>query len=392
MEQPAAVSEVFGNGDLFDQILLRLDNPVFLVLASRVDKTWRRRATDRDFLGRFRNHLARRPRPRPLGFYVSFFSYENPFDCTKFVQMSQPPKLADVTSSAFFGNFGDNLDPGEQSHVVHCRNGRVLLNLYRRCDGPYAVLGPLDTAPAVARLPPLPPSPVVSDIGFRFLADHGRDGPLCLFICISSSTDMVRLPRLQDQDGQWVDSISCATGLSATLGDPGCQFLARDENLYMLSSNGYIVRLDLTSMSFLVMGLPDGVQLDGCDTEEAEDKQILSRAYDDFGVYFIQIKGLHLRVWVCKSDGDNAGTWMLEANISLPKAFGHLAKKPEDWRYGLLRLLSAGDNADFVFLVDGSEIYRHIFYLDIKTRSVEEVYCRLNEDRELLDSCHFMMT
>ncbi|CAO2038640.1 unnamed protein product [Urochloa humidicola] len=80
---PAAISAVFGSGDLLREILLRLDSPTYLVRAAAVSRHWIEHASCPAFLRRFR---ARHP-PGLLGLYLSASTYPR----VRFVPVSQHP-------------------------------------------------------------------------------------------------------------------------------------------------------------------------------------------------------------------------------------------------------------------------------------------------------------
>ncbi|XBI44873.1 hypothetical protein VPH35_109476 [Triticum aestivum] len=164
------------------------------------------------------------------------------------------------------------------------------------------------------------------------------------------------------QDGVWCLHTSATTQLPCRpqILNP----LLVDNKIYMAATQSEILVLDLTASSFSTFQVPQGLVI-------GYKRTMLSRAYDNSGVYLIHLNGLQLCIWLCT--GDN---WLLVDTICLREMYAKL-RMPDltNWVW----INQVGVNAEFVFLKMG----RYLVYVGIKCRKLCKVYEMTSEDRWL---------
>ncbi|CAN6244059.1 unnamed protein product [Urochloa humidicola] len=366
---PAAVSSVLGDDDLFSEILLRLGFPTYLVHAALVSKHWLRRASDPAFLRRFRELHP----PRPLGLYVltvrpalrltQLPQPPEPFQSLRFVPMPQAPDLAAVMRRGRFEVGHEGKD------VSDSRNGRLAV-VNNESAGRFTLFSPLHPVKGTIALPQLQ----TDAFAYRFfvlLPEDGGDGKsyTAVTLMFNSAVSKVRV-RLSDlQAGGWGEGRT-----SKVMKLPqqwiGClhQLLVASGKLYMISKAGYVLVLDLPSMSLSYIGLPDGVKY------EYSVNLALSRA-EGSGFFLIHVKGFQMYVWLCTTDSDSScgGNWKLVDTICLQQVFGHLGGPAWQLQDTRIYVAAVGDSAASVFL----RIQHEVYYMVISSRVVEKVYEQL---------------
>ncbi|KAF7081990.1 hypothetical protein CFC21_085880 [Triticum aestivum] len=371
MEAVDAVSKVLDDDNLLIEILLCVDLPTTLVCAALVCKRWLQHASDREFLCHFRKLHP----PRLIGFYIQEGLMPT---SPRFVLMlpAQHRERAAVVRRAKF-SLESNDDSNLRTHIMDCRNGRVLT---QRLDGTTRGLKvhvPLCPQIGMKNIPPLPIHEPHHDYhcGFsQILSNEGVNGLSYFHVSMASSYyGKSRVSVYMLKDGVWC----MHTSVAANLPPPRMRInsVLVGSKIYMAAAMSDIIILDLKTSSFSVIQLPQGVDYG---QEYGSSDTMLSRADDYSSVYLINAKGLQLRIWLHKG-----GTWLLVDTILMLDMFANLRMSGfsvEDYR-SFLRLRQVGDNAEFVFL----QMRQCIFYLDIKCRTLCEVHDITKYDGS---SCH----
>jgi hypothetical protein len=318
-----AMAEVLGNGDLLHEILLRLSFPTCPVRTAAVCRHWLRLASHPAFLRRFRKlHL-----PHLLGFYLVTYC-KHPFP--RFVPLPQHLEHAAVIHRSSF-ELG-------QEVVSDCSRGHLVLSL----NGGFVVRSPLQPGRGTITLPKLLPPAVQGSDGVYsrdvFLTE-GNGGSMsytAVTLMCSGLRLKVHISKLQGEawcNGRSFDLIELPQHRARwnKLGLIACG------KLYMVCAAGYIIGIDLPSLSLFYIKLPEVV---------------VEHAYQANSTGSI-------------SNGD----WKLFDAFCLLRQFGHLADP--SWPPGVsVHVDAVGDNAKFVFL----RIHSEVFYMCMCTRTVKKVY------------------
>ncbi|TVU30200.1 hypothetical protein EJB05_21810, partial [Eragrostis curvula] len=305
--QPAAVASVLGDDDLLVEILLRLDFPTCLVHGAVVCRRWLRLASDPAFLRRFR---VLHP-PRILGIHV-----EQGWDPTRFLPLT-PDEI---------------LPPPPHYNPPLYDSGLILIQ-------------------------------------HLFLLEDDGDATscLCLYLAYNGMKFGVNFSLLQS--GIWGAEKSAVTELQQGTHETGIQHkLLMGRKLYMVTTAGCILVLDLSTASFFTVELPDGTGHRG--------RVLLSRDLES-GLFLIDVVRFHLRVW----HGDGVGQWVLVDTISVREACDHL--NVQIWQPDNggppVSVLGVGDNAEFAVLkLNASGI---VCYMQLSNRVVEKVAEGVPENR-----------
>ncbi|KAL6861703.1 hypothetical protein ACP4OV_017403 [Aristida adscensionis] len=349
---PAAA--VLGNGDLLAEILLRLGSPAWLIRAALVRRRWLRVASAPAFLARFR---ARHP-PRALGVVVHGVGIP-----PALLPARHPPELAPAfaRAAATLGLLR------EYDRFMHYCGGRVLLENRGCADDVFMPLTSyhlverrvrsLVRAAPDAALPPLPSLRYFPDdfhiphSRLFLLEDNHGGGASCLYLVIWTNQVRVRASFSFLRSGLWGAEQSATTAYHYLIGD----ILLSGTKVYMMTTGGCILVLDLMGRSFSTVNLPDGV---GCyppaDAALLHTSLKFSRAQQQPGVYLVEAVGFQLRVWHC----DGVRHWVLVSTIAVREACDHLGVKvwePSDGYpyYGYdppVLVAGVGDNAELVVL------------------------------------------
>ncbi|CAM0884690.1 unnamed protein product [Alopecurus aequalis] len=334
----ASVTAVLGDDDLLREILLRLGFPNYLVHAALVSNRWLLHASDPAFLRRFRD---RHP-PRLLGFYAGYFNRH------QFLPLPQPPEHAAVSrrvascNDAFasgkgsphdwndrafnaFTEIGDDLD-GTTLVMIWTAGGIVSADLYVLGSGGWGV-----------------PATVATEL--KLPHGHGR----------------------------------VATFLKAML--PPVH-----GKVFLVTTLGYTLGLDLATASFFTLELPVGVR-----------HNYKISCAEGSGMYLVNAEEFKLSVWLHRMTGDDddgAGGWLLVDTFCVREACKRLAGDKWVSQVGdLVALVAVGENAEFVFLDDAANGL--LLYVHIGSRLVEKVYQRSHLVCLLLGRLHctpFMMS
>uniref|UniRef100_A0A453DG27 F-box protein AT5G49610-like beta-propeller domain-containing protein n=2 Tax=Aegilops tauschii subsp. strangulata TaxID=200361 RepID=A0A453DG27_AEGTS len=366
-----ATEKVLSNDNLLEEILLRLDLPTCLVRASLACSRWLCAVSRPAFLRRFRRLHA----PRLLGFYVVGDGVPR----QDFVPVPSPPELAAVLRRASSGldaysDFSFTIDD--------CRNGRLLVDGYR--VGGTQVVSPLlhrqhHLAPALVLPPPPPASLDGVSHGYTFLPEDGGDGASYHRVDLEHHGRQVSAQVSTLGSGAWTVQIAKAELPEPPDRIPDLTVLLRGK-LYMVTTAGYILGLDLAAASFFVVQLPDGV------TYQYFGSLVLSRGYDDHHhdgdhlYLFHVVDRFQLQVWRRRpwtTAADDEAQWVLVHSICLRKACGHLVQQT---LVGF-SVVGVGDNAEFAFLEEDSGAF---VLLWLGSRTVEKVYQRDPDNDELI--------
>ncbi|KAL6634278.1 hypothetical protein ACP70R_026949 [Stipagrostis hirtigluma subsp. patula] len=348
----AAAASVFDSDDLLREILLRLGFTTCLLRASFVCKRWLRHASDPAFLRCFRE---RHP-PTLLGFYLKEFLPLRPH----FVPVSEAPELAVVVRRATLL---------EGSFVIrNCRNGHLLVkNLGAMATADqHAVLSPLHPERGMAVLPP-PPRP--SFRWFLLPQNGGEDGVLALEV--RHIGRKIRAEVLSLQSGVWASRMKATVEPPITISIIGDVLPPVDGKMYMETSLGYILRLDLAAASFSFIKLPDRVKT----------VNFKISCGDESGVFLIHAEDFMLSVWQHKKDDTGALDWVLmDDAILVHEAYN---------RMEAVLVVGVDENAEFVLL--GLEKSGVLICLNLRSR-IERVHNQRFRNLGLVSIFPFMMT
>ncbi|KAL6861344.1 hypothetical protein ACP4OV_017044 [Aristida adscensionis] len=369
---PASVAAVLGNDDLLAEILLRLGSPPWLLRAALVRRRWLRVASAPAFLARFR---ARHP-PRALALVPHGVGIQ-----PVLFRARHPPELA-----AAFARAAAALGPLRgYDRLRDYRGGRVLLELCDCDDDDFklpttaqltirlAVRSLLRAAPEAA----LPPPPSLGSLRdelmhfhyrrlFLLEDDHGGAAS-CLYLLIRTDKVRVRAGFSFLRSGVWGAEHSAVTARHNLFGD----ILLSGTKVYMMTTGGCILVLDLEARSFSTINLPDGVGRYPSAHEHLFRMTLkFSRAQQQPGVYLVEAAGFQLRIWRC----DGVERWALVSTIPVREACDHLgveAWEPGDGQSPPVQVLGVGDNAELVVLeLVASGI---VCYMDLANGIVEKV-------------------
>ncbi|CAN6237924.1 unnamed protein product [Urochloa humidicola] len=345
----AAVEAVFGSEDLLREIILRLEFPTCLVRAAAVCKRWLRHASDPAFLRRFRE---RHP-PRLLGFYLQGTFPQR----LLFVPVSEAPELATAVRRASVA--------ADRFVFRGCRDGRLLVRYLDAAAGQHGLLSPLHPTRGVALLPP-PPRPTFTRF-FLHKAGGGEDGVMALeFDARRGQADVVSL-----QSGTWAFRISAPIQLPYQLAAIGDVVPPVRGKMYIQTSFGYILVLDLATASSSVVHLPGRVNTTNFRLACGEDS----------GLFLIHAEGFLLSVWKCRTENNGVHDWDLVADeICVREA----SNRMED-----VLVVGSDDNAEFVFL--GLERSGVLVSMHMRSR-IEKVHHERFIDLNIIFIFPFMMT
>nr|CDM86165.1 unnamed protein product [Triticum aestivum]CDM86181.1 unnamed protein product [Triticum aestivum] len=312
----ASVRSVLGDDDLFREILLRLGFPNCLVRASLVSKRWLLHASDPALLRLFRE---RHP-PRLLGFCVSNDARY------QFVQLEQSPELAALSRrvasscNAAFGCRG----PG----IGHSRNGRLITTLFHGGRVKHSLLAPLLSGESEVQRKVRAEVYVLGSGGWGFPA-----------------TAMTEVPN---------PAAFLTKMLPPVRG-----------KVFMVTSFGCILGLDLAAARFLMLELPAGIG-----------RNYMLSSAEGSGIYLVNADGFQLSVWLHRmmSNSDGASGWLLVDTFCVREAYSSAGHNwvwmPQDGDF--LGVDAVGDNAEFVFL-DYAR-YGVVLYVHLRSRVVKKVY------------------
>ncbi|KAL6861704.1 hypothetical protein ACP4OV_017404 [Aristida adscensionis] len=371
---PASVAAVLGNDDLLAEILLRLGSTAWLLRAALVRRRWLRVASATAFLARFR---ARHP-PRALGIMAFGIGI-----APVLYPARHPPELA-----AAFARAAASLGPPRgYDKLMDYRGGRILIGLCDWGDGDgddddmplhggqpteRRVRSLVRAAPDVV-LPPLPRSQCFPgdhtpflDRCLFLLDDDSGGGASCLYLLIRTDKVRVRAGFSFLRSGVWGAEQSAVTAHHNLFGD----ILVSGTKVYMMTTGGCILVLDLEARSFSTINLPDGVgRYPPAGMPHLRMTLRFSRAQGP-GVYLVEAAWFQLRVWRC----DGVKQWVLVRTVAVREACDHLdvqAWEPGDGQGPPVLVLGVGDNAELVVLqLVASEI---ICCMDLANGVVENV-------------------
>ncbi|TVU32407.1 hypothetical protein EJB05_24137, partial [Eragrostis curvula] len=376
-----STSLVLGDDDLLREILLHVGLLTSLLRGALVCRRWCRHASDPAFLRRFR---ARNP-PRVVGVYLASAPGPGPPPRPRFLPIHPLPELAAAAArraAAFFDAF-----EGSSASILDSRGGRLLVSAFDdRYESTQFVCSPMSPAGHTVVVPPPPPPPPIQLTSDEecliyhygeFLPDDAGDGDGRSYFSVvmgySEQQTTVHLYELQDMS--WIFRASAAAQLPVS--PPKSRVMLFDNTkFYMLSSINKILVCDFPSSSISPMELPNGVENEhnGC--------IMLSRG-ENSEIYLIYVKGSQLRIFLCRTAGDNSGNWFLVDTICLREVSANVGMKawpPLDGQSTSVKIRAVGDNASFVFL----DMFGTIVFLDVTSKQAEKVYEMSPEDKELV--------
>ncbi|XBI83549.1 hypothetical protein VPH35_092045 [Triticum aestivum] len=337
------VSKVLDDDDLLVEILLRVGFPNTLVRAALVCKRWLGHASEPAFLRRFRELHP----PRLLGFYINSNGYGHPPPPSFVPMLPQPAELAAIVRQTNFNAYR-RLSIG----TLDCRNGSVFIALYndKRTLGVHRPLCRGERGLTILPSVPRPQLPFGTCCTFSQVVSKEGDGLSYYYL----------LHVYMMQDGSWhMHHLLDIGQLPRPRSKPKAVLV--DNKIYMAAGPTNIVVLDLKTLSFSTVQLPQGVE------HGSRGTTILSRAGDASCVYLIHVKEFQLRIWLRKEDN-----WLLVDSICLHEMCANLRKSGSTIEYGhnVLLMDQVVDYGDFVFLQMGG----CVLYLDVRCRTLRKVY------------------
>uniref|UniRef100_A0A453LKY5 Uncharacterized protein n=1 Tax=Aegilops tauschii subsp. strangulata TaxID=200361 RepID=A0A453LKY5_AEGTS len=345
------VSKVLEDDDLLVEILLHVGFPTTLVRAALVCKRWLGHASEPAFLRRFRKLHP----PRLLGFYIDD-RYCDSAPPTFVRMLPQPAELSAIVRRTNFSAYR-RLSPG----MLDCRNGSVFTTLYTDKSA-LGVHRPLCHGGGLTIVPSLPRPllPLGSSCTFRQVLSKQGDGLSYYYLYVESSNQEYRMHVYMMQDGSWRRHHLLDIGqLLRPRSKPKAVLVGN--KIYMAAGPTNIVVLDLKTLSFSTVQLPQGVE------HGSRGTTMLSRAGDASGVYLIHVKEFQLRIWLRKEDN-----WLLVDSICLHEMCANLRKSDSTIKNGhnVLLMDQVVDYGDFVFLQMGG----CVLHLDVRCRTLRKVY------------------
>ncbi|XBH75661.1 hypothetical protein VPH35_102402 [Triticum aestivum] len=372
----AAVSKVLDDDNLLAEILIRVGLPTTLVRAAAVCRRWLHHASDSKFLRSLRELHP----PRLLGLHViEQGRFARPTaEC--FVPMLPLPPELDVVVRRVSSSLGSyRRDNVRSTRVIGCRNGSLLIE-HRMIEGSstlgvHRLLFPeKDMTFVPARPRPKFHSSVHAYQG-EILTKEGEGGLSYLYMLVPYTRereDEVQVYMLKD--GVWCMHRNLPSDGKLDLSRPDEGPVLVDNKIYIAVDRSEITVLDLTSLSFSEIQLPQGVDRGGV----GERSTSLARA-DAAGVYLIHVNELQIGLWL-----DKEGDWLLVDTICLREMLASLSMLGSN---ASLQIKSVGDNAEFVFL----EMGRCTLHLDVKCRTLRKAYEVTEEGAYLGDIYPVMM-
>jgi hypothetical protein len=357
----ASVAAVLGDGDLLREILIRLGFPNYLVRAAIVCKRWLLHASDPAFLRRFHD---RHP-PRLLGFCVG-----HPHHSYKFVPLPQPPELAALSRRV--ASFCDDAFARSRGQwITHCRNGRLVTEIFVRGTFRYSLLAPLLAEESV--LVP-PPAPLLynnrSCLNRMFLPrDGGRDGITLVNVKLANARRQVRATVYVLGSGGLGVPTTVRKSVPQDL-PPGLKDVLPPIHgkIFIVTTLGYTLVLDLATARFSTFELPGGVG-----------SNFMLSCVEDSDLYLVSTKGFQLSVWLHRMTRDSLGVggWLLVDTFCVLEACTRVAG--DSWvrqNDDLVDVVAIGDNAQFVFLDHLASGV--VFIVHLRSKVVQKVYQRVH--------------
>ncbi|KAF0932403.1 hypothetical protein E2562_010318 [Oryza meyeriana var. granulata] len=290
----------------------------------------------------------------------------------------QAPELSSVLHRAMFG-FGPDKRDSSSTGIVDCRKGSVLVSR-KLVTGVHRPLRP-EGGTAIVLLPPIQNleedtfhtvRQILSKedgnelLYFGFTVEFNEQGKATAHVYVL-------------EDGGWHIHTSATPQLpELPILPPESNIVLSGDKIYMPNTVGSILVLDLTSTSFIILELPDGVRYD--------DGDIMLSRRDDCGVYLILLKEFQLRIWLHKGGSGSVSDWLLVDTFRLRKMCATM-RMPNCTTDGAstfaLKIIDVGDNAEFVFL----EMGKSAVYLDIKSTELQKVYKPAVLDSNAIPDC-----
>ncbi|PAN04987.1 hypothetical protein PAHAL_1G107000 [Panicum hallii] len=367
VEDESSVSKVLTNDGLLGEILPRIHCPTCYVRAALASKRWIRNASNQTTIRTFRSQHS----PHLLGIYVLSDGFSRP----EFVPLPDASR-PELEPALRHGKFGfDDLDTFSLS-VWDCRNEHVLYGFGPSFELP---LGPAVQTPLrypgenTVVLPRLPCT--ICPPHAMLLPDDNDDDSSCYRVDIENRDQMVYAKVFVLRAGSWSIHCSASADLARSSEHILKVTLLMLGTIYMLTTTGYILTLDLATAKFSIIDLPEGVQFE-------YSSNLAPCRGDDSILYLFHVSGDKLTVWLQRmndhgGDGSTASKWILRDTISLLETCGHLVEQGwelEDRREAFVSVVGVGDNAEFVFLE--LEETGVIVYMHLKSRKVKKVYQR----------------
>ncbi|RCV06017.1 hypothetical protein SETIT_1G129800v2 [Setaria italica] len=352
----AMILLVFGDCDLLGEIFIRLGFTTDLVRAAAACRRWLWAASDPTFLRRFRDIHP----PRLLGFYLTTFKTNQRFSVDFIPLLPQPPELAAVVRRESF-SLGSYVS--RSTRVMDCRNGRVVVNLFRDGDFTYGEHSPLHPARECGN--------GLSYFWFEF--DYSE----------VEEKATARVYKLQDD--AWSMQTSATTQISGLYSSTlaALSFFLVDDKIHMGITVHNILVLDLTSSTFSTIKYPDTVEFDG---------DIMLSRTNDSGICLVHVSELQLQVWLHKGCDGSMVDWLLVNSICLRDLctkmnISNSTTEDDDDDDDDVFIHAVGDNAEFVFM----QMYGCVLYLDVRHSALQKV-CSMTERNACVSSTHpFLM-
>ncbi|XP_047056163.1 uncharacterized protein LOC124662360 [Lolium rigidum] len=346
----ASVAAVLGDDDLLLEILLLLGFPNYLVRAALVSKRWLLHASEPAFLSSFSD---RHP-PRLLGFCIDY-----PGRC-QLVQLPQTPELAAISRRA--ATSCADVFARRHHNITHCRNGRLITKFFEDDRFRYSILSPL-LEESESVLPPTPLPHNGRDGGHRCISlpeDGGQDGITLLRLWRDGRKASVEVCVLGA--GGWGAPTTAETEIQPPYPEPYFEYMSPPIHgkIFMATTVGYTLGLDLATSRFFILEHPDGV---GGNFK-------LSCADSD--LYLVSARWFQLSVWLHKvtGDDDGSGGWLLVDAFCVQEECTRVVCSRRVCAGGdFVNVAAVGDNAEFVFLNHPASA--NVIYVHLRSRLVE---------------------
>ncbi|KAG2649858.1 hypothetical protein PVAP13_1NG134900 [Panicum virgatum] len=254
-EDDSSVSMVLTNDALLGEILPRLHSPACYVRAALASKRWLRNASNRATIRGFRSGHS----PHLLGIYVLCDGFSRP----EFVPLPDAAASCPELEPALrHGKFGfEDLDASTLS-VWDCRDERVLYGFGPSFELP---LGPAVQTPLRhpreyrVVLPRLPCT--ICPPHAMLLPDDDDDSSSCYRVDIDQRDQRVIYAKVFVlRAGSWSIHCSASAHLARLPVHILKMTLLMRGTVYMFTTAGYILALDLATAKFSVIDLPEGVR------------------------------------------------------------------------------------------------------------------------------------
>jgi hypothetical protein len=199
--------------------------------------------------------------------------------------------------------------------------------------------------------------------------DGGRDGITLVNVKLANARRQVRATVYVLGSGGWGVPTTVRKSVPQDL-PPGLKDVLPPIHgkIFIVTTLGYTLVLDLTKARFSTFELPGGVG-----------SNFMLSCVEDSDLYLVSTKGFQLSVWLHRMtrDGHGVGGWLLVDTFCVLEACTRVAgdrwvRQNDD----LVDVVAVGDNADFVFLDHLASGV--VFLVHLRSKVVQKVYQRVH--------------